>query len=811
MLYPNQLQIASSSFDLSAIGHHLAMIHRLADRSGVSGKVILAGFGEGIAPVVHHSNVGNVGDALAAVLANRDAPINWHAPLVVMRQDLPPGAKGREADIVAVLGLVVDGDADKGRAAPVPPVEANYVLETSAGNRQHFILLDRALAPSEAKAFGVALKRATGADCADDISHVWRVDGTHNYPTASKLKRGRSPEPQPVRVVKPWNGSVTNVDELYRVLAPHWHEPQESQSAVVGASDPADLAALVSFLAEQGEFVDYQEWLTIGMACKLAAGDAGLDAWRKAHDGTVTPQVEAVKWASFASEPKPGRVTVTIGTFIKRARELGYTKGVGKSLSAMFNNGVVEEMASPSIVPAAAGGGLTGPRGEILPGDCDEALALGFAGQYANTLRYCEELGRWLLWTGTHWRTDKTSAAYYCVRTYLREFASRQAFQDGRKTAAARTVAAVAHMTRSDPRIATVAEMWDADPWLLNTPGGVVDLRTGKMRPASPSDHMTKITAVAPGGSCPTFLSFLAQVTGGDAELMAFIQRMLGYGLTGLTIEHALFFLYGTGGNGKGVLLSTVRGILRDYHRIAPLATFTASHNKQHPTDLAGLRGARLVTANETEEGDRWDEAKIKALTGGDEISARLMRQDFFDFVPQFKLVIAGNHRPALRNVDEAMRRRMNLLPFGVTIPPEQRDPQLVEKLKAEWAGILAWMIEGCLAWQQGGLQPPASVQAATDDYLSAEDTVERWIADRCQRDPQAWTSSNVLFASWAAWTAATGEWTGTQKRFSQALKDRKFRPEHKSTGNGFVGLRISSTAAHMPGAGGPLMPPGRP
>jgi putative DNA primase/helicase len=146
-----------------------------------------------------------------------------------------------------------------------------------------------------------------------------------------------------------------------------------------------------------------------------------------------------------------------------------------------------------------------------------------------------------------------------------------------------------------------------------------------------------------------------------------------------------------------------------------------------------------------------------------------------------------------------------------VTIPPEQRDPQLVEKLKAEWAGILAWMIEGCLAWQQGGLQPPASVQAATDDYLSAEDTIERWIADRCQRDPQAWTSSNVLFASWAAWTAATGEWTGTQKRFSQALKDRKFRPEHKSTGNGFVGLRISSTAAHMPGAGGPLMPPGRP
>jgi putative DNA primase/helicase len=326
---------------------------------------------------------------------------------------------------------------------------------------------------------------------------------------------------------------------------------------------------------------------------------------------------------------------------------------------------------------------------------------------------------------------------------------------------------------------------------VLNTPGGLVDLRTGTIRPAEPDDYCSKMTSVAPAGECPTFDAFLERVTGGDPDLVAFIWCMLGYCLTGVTVEHALFFCYGTGANGKGVLLSTVRHILGDYHRTAPIATFTASKNERHPTELAGLRGARMVTANETQEGQRWDEEKIKTLTGGDEISARLMRQDFFDFVPVFKLVIAGNHKPALRNVDEAIRRRMNLLPFSVTIPPAERDPHLGNKLKAEAGGILARAIQGCLDWQQGGLRPPAAVQAATDDYLSGEDAIERWIVDGCQRDPQAWTSSRELFASWVAWASKTGEFAGSQKRFSQALRDRKFEPHKKETGNGFVGLRL--------------------
>jgi putative DNA primase/helicase len=285
----------------------------------------------------------------------------------------------------------------------------------------------------------------------------------------------------------------------------------------------------------------------------------------------------------------------------------------------------------------------------------------------------------------------------------------------------------------------------------------------------------------------------LARVTDGDRALQDYMQRMLGYALTGLTIEHALFFLYGTGANGKSVLMSTVAGILGSYHQTAPIETFTASTTDRHPTELAGLRAARLVTAVETEEGRRWAESKIKMLTGGDKISARFMRQDFFEFAPQFKLVIAGNHKPGLRSVDEAIRRRFNLLPFTVTIPKQERDEKLAAKLRDEWPGILQWMIDGCLEWQEHKLAPPDSVATATAAYLESEDAVAAWIDDCPDRDPNAWESSNSLFASWMTWANKTGEYVGSQKRFVQALETRGLTFSRRNKGRGFLGLGLRS------------------
>lgn len=369
-------------------------------------------------------------------------------------------------------------------------------------------------------------------------------------------------------------------------------------------------------------------------------------------------------------------------------------------------------------------GPLSGDK-PVAPAFSDEALALRFAAQNADILRYVAAWSRWLIWTDTHWQFDETLKAFDLSRDVCRAAAGECNKQKlSSAIASAKTVAAVERLAKADRRIAATVDQWDADPWQLNTPGGVVDLRDGECRLQNPADYITKIsgTAADPSQRIPHWRAFLDRVTGGDAEFVAFLRRVAGYCLTGSTSEQGLFFLYGTGANGKSTFLNAITGAIGDYCRTAPIETFTASTSDRHPTDLAGLRGARLVTAVETEEGRRWAESKIKTVTGGDKITARFMRQDFFEYTPQFKLLIAGNHKPGLRSVDQAIRRRLHLIPFTITIPAGERDPKLNDKLKAEWPGILAWMIEGCLEWQQCGLAPPAAVTDATAAYLEAEE-----------------------------------------------------------------------------------------
>ena len=433
-------------------------------------------------------------------------------------------------------------------------------------------------------------------------------------------------------------------------------------------------------------------------------------------------------------------------------------------------------------------------RGDIPP-TSEFALALAFAEQHAHEVRYVAKWNRWLAYDGLCWRFDDTLHAFDRARAICHAAAIEHGNKGGAVTAA-KTVAAVERLARADRNIAATVDQWDADLWLLNTPAGVVDLRTGVLRPHAAEDYMTKITAADPGGDCPLWLEFLDQITAGDTELQKFLQRMCGYALTGDTREHALFFGHGGGSNGKTVFVDTVSGILADYHCTAPIETFTASNVDRHPTELADLRGSRLVTAVETEEGRRWAESRIKTLTGGDMIKARHMRMDFFAFRPQLKLLIIGNHKPGLRSVDEAIRRRFNLLPFTVTIPAEQRDRDLTEKLRAERPGILAWMIDGCLAWRRTGLKPPQSVRVATAEYLEAEDALAAWLEECCEADPKAWTKSADLFASWKVWAERSGEPAGSIKRFGQRLEAHGHAPLRTKAARGHAGLRIVSSFA---------------
>jgi putative DNA primase/helicase len=439
----------------------------------------------------------------------------------------------------------------------------------------------------------------------------------------------------------------------------------------------------------------------------------------------------------------------------------------------------------------------------------EEALALRFSRKYADDLRYVARWGHWMRWDGTRWVEDDTLHAFDLARRICRTASTEHG--DAETAAAAKlasksTVAAVERLAAADRRHAATVSQWDTDLWLLNTPTGTVDLRTGEIHEHRRAEYITKSTVAGPGGDCPLWLRFLDRITGSNSELQSFLQRMSGYALTGSTREHALFFLYGTGANGKSVLLSTLSGLFGDYAKTAPASSFTASTSEQHPTDLASLRGARFVTAIETEDGTRWAESKIKSLTGGDKVAARFMRCNFFEYFPEFKLVIAGNHKPGLRSVDEAIKRRLHLVPFTITIPEDERDPNLSEKLKAEFPGILSWAIDGCMAWQGEGLNPPAIVRDATADYLESEDAIGRWVEEHCVTHPNCWTAAGALFADWQGWCEQTGERVGSQKRFTQQLEARGFQRARTSRAKGFNGIGLrEDTVPDVPGS--PIFP----
>lgn len=422
----------------------------------------------------------------------------------------------------------------------------------------------------------------------------------------------------------------------------------------------------------------------------------------------------------------------------------------------------------------------------------EDLVARLFVKRYAGQFSYDHSRGTWYRFDGFVWRLCETPVAFQAIRD-LSRWVSEQT-QTESTLQKVRFAKGAEEFARGDPVMSRVSANWNPDPFLLGTPGGTVDLRTGLIRPSDATDNINRATAIAPASSadCPIWKQFLDIATGGDLGLIRFLQQMCGYALTGDTREQALFFIHGPGGNGKGVFLNTLTKIMADYSATATADVLTSTQTGGATTDIAMLNGARLVSASENEEGKPWADARIKRMTGGDPITARFLRQDNVTFIPVFKLVVAGNYQPTLRTVDDAIRRRFNLIPFTVT--PERKDDTLEAKLRQEWPAILRWMIDGSLDWQRNGLIRPDIVANATRDYFDDQDSTGLWLETKCRVEREnvhLTETATALFQSWSAFSKSVGEHPGTQKTFSEMLGKMGFRKRRTKHGVEYHGIEI--------------------
>jgi putative DNA primase/helicase len=433
----------------------------------------------------------------------------------------------------------------------------------------------------------------------------------------------------------------------------------------------------------------------------------------------------------------------------------------------------------------------------------EDALAEEFTRKYENVLKFSGTENCWYNWDGHIWSQDRSGIALDKARKVCKVASSDvMARQElGRKVerisntlSSRRMFANVEAIARTDRKHVVTPTKFDSRTMILNTPKGVVDLKTGELRPARKDDFCTLTTACAPDGeqNCPKWFDYLEDATQGDTELKTYLQRVAGYCLTGSVNEHAFFFCYGGGGNGKGTYINTIDFLMGSYSKVANMDTFVATRHTAHPEELAELYGARLVTAQEPDAGSRWNEARIKTLTGGDPITARKLYQSSFTFYPTFKLLFSGNHKPMIKNVDAAIRRRMYLIPFDFKVPDEKRDGGLQDYLKqVEGPGILQWAIEGCLDWQLNTLNAPERVRVTTDEYFEDEDRIGVFFAECCEIGTGYREVTTRLYQRYRDWMQSNGEYAVSRKRFLESLAQKGFYSRNRGGQMSVEGIQL--------------------
>lgn len=552
-----------------------------------------------------------------------------------------------------------------------------------------------------------------------------------------------------------------------------------------------------------------------------AALDTELDRVRNAPPGTRNNSlnIAALSLGELVAAPWAGLRADKVESLLLDA---ALSCGLGeKEAAATIQSGMMKGIAQPRPEPVSQEtSGVPWPT-EPPPDLVDEeetqrvrfnCTDLGNAERLTSlhgcSLHFCYAWDRWLIWDGARWRLDETGRIYRLAKHTARMINKEAAdCLDDEQRGVLRKWAgqsesrvridAMIKLAESEPKIPVLSDDLDADPWLFTVQNGTLDLRTGELLPHRREDLITKLAPVSftPDATCPTFVAFLNRIMDGNQALIEFIQRAIGYSLTGSTRERALFILHGTGANGKSTLLETIRALLGDYAMRTPTKTLMNQRSDQVPNDVARLKGARFVSASESEESQHLAESLIKDLTGGDTISARFMRAEWFEFRPECKIWLGTNHKPQIRGTDRAIWDRIKLIPFLVRIPDEEQDKALPARLLDELPGILNWALAGCLAWQRQGLRVPAEVRRATGAYQNEMDAIGAFLDDApLVQHINARIVFADLYEMYKEWAENGGEFVLSKRKFGERMTERGFIRE-RGTQNAMMLFGIGKSA----------------
>ena len=680
--------------------------------------------------------------------------------------------------IAAISCLFAEFDAkdfDGDKAAALAHVDGldpspSVIIDSGGGYHAYWLLKEPYILNTDSKRERARDIQArwvawVGGDSgAKDLARVLRVPGTTNY------KPEYGPDFPVVTVIRADFERLYDLDDLAALLPSETHQ--------TGPTPHADGAA----------------WALAALANETAKLARARDGMR---NDTLNRAAYSLGQIIGTGLLERGQVEQAL-TATALGIGLGTDPGCGPGgIEATIRSGIEAGMGKPRGPKATGKRQEARPAADSSPSEpvyfrpTDGGNALRLVARHGAIVRHCQVWGRWLVWDGRRWATDESGQVIRLAKDTVASMyaeASRTPDDDRRKTIAKHALSsdsayrlrAMIGLAESESGVAMRPSDFDRDPWLFNVLNGTLDLRSGDLLPHCSVDLVTRLapTSYDPDACCPIWLAFLDRVMDSNADLIAFLQRAIGYALTGSTREHALFILYGTGANGKSTFLETIRAMCGDYAQQMPATALMlkgAARSESASPDLARLKDIRFVAAIEAEEGQRLAESLVKTLTGGDRVTARFLFGRYFEFDPTHKIFLATNHKPVIRGTDHAIWRRIRLVPFKVTIPEREQDPDMGAKLLTELDGILTWAVRGCQDWQRGGLGTPAEVRQATSDYRDEMDILGAFLEECCIIQDVARVRAGHLYNAYREWCDSNGMRASNSTVFGRRMTERGF------------------------------------